>query len=35
MLSSFELLDAANARMRDHNERLKRRYREVVYGEAP
>jgi len=35
MLSSFEQLDAANARMRHHNERLKERYREVVYGEAP
>jgi hypothetical protein len=34
MLSSFELLDTANDRMRNYNERLKRRYREIVYGEA-
>ena len=35
MLSSFELLDTASDRMRTYNERLKRRYREIVYGEAP
>jgi hypothetical protein len=35
MLKDFELLDAANGRMRHYNELLKHRYREVVYGEAP